>query len=65
MSKSKEESKYNFGRTKKQVMTDPILSKGHGHPVKRSEPKICPDCKGRCYTDTGMECYTCDGEGEI
>ena len=53
--------------TKKQLFTDSLLSKGHGHPVKRSEPQLCPDCKGMGCLDYSihLECETCQGEGEI
>jgi len=51
MSTLEERSKRNSRRTKtkvikKSVMMSPLLGKGHGHPVKRSEPQVCPDCKG-------------------
>lgn len=50
---------------KKKVLTSPLLGKSHGHVVKRTAPEICPDCRGRCYSDMNIECFTCGGEGEI
>lgn len=34
--------------SKKDIMTDPLLRKGHGHQTKKEayEPTMCPLCKG-------------------
>ena len=70
MASGEEKSKRDSRRAKtqsikKRVMTSDYLGKCHAHPVKRSEPQVCPDCRGTGYTDTRMECFTCGGEGEI
>jgi len=61
-----------MGRTKKQVLTDPILSKGHSHPIKRVKPEVCPNCEGvgkvpgRIGNDkVQWECRVCKGIGEL
>lgn len=51
--------------TKKEVMMDPLLKKGHAHKPRLSEPDVCPDCKGRGYLANEEECSRCGGTGEI
>lgn len=51
--------------SKKEVMTDPLLRKGHRHPMRQIEPEVCPDCKGRGYLANEEECSRCGGTGEI
>lgn len=63
-------------KSKKDVMTDPLLKKGHSHKIKMTkEEKICTSCDGvgiyyaECQTcQNGVvqeECPTCGGEGVI
>jgi DnaJ-class molecular chaperone len=58
-----------MGFTKKEIMTDPILKKGHVHKDKKKEnPKLCTACKGRGWdTEAGKlaSCFKCKGEGYI
>ena len=56
--------------SKKDVLTDPILRKGHVHKQRVSEPDVCPDCLGTGtitdrYVGTTIDCPTCEGSGEI
>ena len=59
-----------MSKTKKQVMTDPILRKAHRHDSKRDKvPRICPTCFGTLkWIDTHgneVECPDCaDGIAE-
>jgi len=57
-------SSQKYTPTKKDVMTDDILKKGHAHKPKVSEPDICPYCSG-LGTIYDMECEACQGTGEI
>ena len=47
------------------ILKHDLLGKGHAHKVEHCVPQVCPDCKGSGYTNTGMECWTCGGEGSI
>ena len=51
--------------TKKDIMTDPILKKGHKHKLKEVVPAICSSCKGTGLIHSNIECHACDGEGEV
>jgi len=57
-----------MSKTKKDVMTDPLLRKAHAHPLKYPEPIVCPDCKGSGCEHNNKHttmCKTCQGLGEI
>ena len=54
--------------TKKQVMTDPLLRKGHVHRQSYAEPDVCPACGGTGFfvgDNDEEECRTCQGTGEV
>lgn len=52
--------------TKKQVLTDPILKKGHVHEEKKGEPVVCQKCDGTGWLRLwNVNCNKCDGEGVI
>ena len=62
--------------SKKDIMTDPILRKGHGHQTKKEayRPEVCPKCRGYGYfsitNDNGEPkgatyCSYCAGMGEL
>ncbi len=65
---------------KKDIMTDPILRKGHGHQTKKEayHPEVCPKCKGwgflvdpsvgeeHAKLGAGLvDCAHCAGMGEL
>lgn len=54
-------------RTKKQVLTDPILRKTHRHNKVEWDPVECPKCGGWGYIKHIQEhrCDACQGEGVI
>lgn len=62
--KSKHSIRRFINTQRKQIMTDPILRKGHAHGIHEYEPQVCPDCRGMS-TYNNVICPTCDGEGEI
>lgn len=51
--------------TKKEIMTDEILKKGHAHALRKNEPRICPNCKGSGFFGAAKECPTCEGDGVL
>lgn len=54
---------------KKEIMTDPILKKGHVHSEKSRAPAICRECSGTGFlwkgTDIENECPRCEGLGVV
>jgi DnaJ-class molecular chaperone len=57
-----------MSRTKKDILTDPLLSKGHSHILKGHEPDVCPQCGGTGTLDDVYNeniCPQCEGEGVI
>lgn len=51
--------------SKKEILADPILRKGHAHKMKELTPEVCPDCFGKGVLEDGEECPTCQGLGVI
>lgn len=52
-------------RNYKLVEDDAWKKKGGSHRTKLPFPKICPECKGKCYLDAVYECPRCEGEGIV
>ena len=52
-----------MSKTKKEVMTDPLLRKGAIHATYEEVEKLCPDCGGLGIDSHGMECTFCQGTG--
>ena len=58
--------------SKREVMMDPLLSKGHMHrPTSAYVPALCPSCKGvgvvqvKYGGDSVVDCEDCQGEGVL
>lgn len=55
--------------TKKQVMTDDLLHKGHVHKQSPGEPEVCPYCNGFGWIATKdkivEDCLFCETTGEV
>jgi DnaJ-class molecular chaperone len=60
-----------MGKTRKQILTDPILKKSHTHKEKDRVPKVCPKCRGTGASgilgggNTPEACSKCRGLGEV
>lgn len=54
-----------MGRTKKDLVTDPIHRKAGPHKEKKKEPKVCPECKGDYYSFADEICSRCKNEGVV
>jgi hypothetical protein len=55
-------------KTKKALMTDPLLNKGHVHKDKQLEKDICYVCDGWGYLPEHGEdedCHICGGSGTL
>lgn len=54
-----------MSKTKKRVLTDPLLGKNHYHKVKEFLPVPCRICQGTGVNVVNAEdCARCDGTGE-
>lgn len=51
-------------KKKKDILADPILSKGHPHAEKEILIQVCPTCRGFGYVDMN-DCPECGGAGII
>ncbi len=56
-----------MSKTKKEILTDPLLRKGHVHRRRQAVPKPCPACHGLgTYGDFERnihDCELCDASG--